>query len=222
MNTNLWGGLIWSLLNDVAVVGDKLHGLIDESSRNLFIQFFMLMRFLLPCIHCRTSYTQYTTETPPTFPLIPWIYAIHNKVNKKLDKPIPFEENIFRRRTIVYTSFGSTNNLYDILVILAFNHDKVEKIKPYQLFMRHLKWVFPLLVKYKNYDPYLADLLTSYKPKYVTSRLPMLKWLTKYNPLELTYEQLITTYGEVIAYKNKEEMEAVCGPLSIGEDPHFK
>lgn len=218
MNTAIWGPLMWSFLNDVATVGDIVHDSLDESSRKLFLQFLTLMKFILPCKYCRESYTQYSGEMPPSFPLKPWLYTIHNKVNKKLDKQFPIEEDIFKRRSIVYSSFGDTNKLWDILFILAMNHDKPDKIEPYRLFFRHLKWLYPTLIKYRRYDPSLSDLLLSYESKHIQSRLAMLKWLSEYNPWNATYKDLVLRYGEAIAYKTRQELYDVCGPLLVGKE----
>ncbi len=85
MNTTKWGPHFWPFLNGIC----KKYT-IDK--RDLYEDFFLSLRDILPCIYCRISYSQYIQEIPISKYLdsctkcMEWIYHLHNKVNDKLEK----------------------------------------------------------------------------------------------------------------------------------------
>lgn len=214
MNTQIWGPLFWQLLNDIAVVADHCYPLVKSDERSKFSNVFILFTKILPCKYCRESYTKFTKEEPPTYPFIEWIYKTHNKVNMKLKRPITLDLSVFKRRCKVYTSFGSTSKLWDLLFILAMNNDGEKKVF-YRRFFNSLKWLYPTLVKFRNYDPTMAALLLDVKDAYLTTKKAMLQWILSHYPHKLSYKDLVLRFGEATAYKTLEEYVQVCGDLLL-------
>ena len=214
MNTQIWGPLFWQTFNDVAVVADELCPKLRTCDQKKFQQFFILFRDVLPCKYCRESFTKFTSEEPPAYPFIDWVHAVHNKVNLKLKRPLTLDLAVFKRRCQVYTSFGGTNRLWDMLFVLAMNND-ASKPKVYSQLFAHLKWLYPALVKYRHYDSSMAKLLLDYNASHIRDKTSMITWLLKHYPVKTTYKDLVLRFGHAVAYKTIEEYAQVCGDLLI-------
>lgn len=75
VNPRIWGPSGWMLLHRMSFCFHNVH----EAK-----QFFMSLRYILPCPKCRESYTTHISAIPlPTrkcdIPM--WVYRIHNRVN---------------------------------------------------------------------------------------------------------------------------------------------
>jgi len=90
MRTRAWGQPMWYSMIFIAM------GYPEDSptyqQRTMYALFFNLLGELLPCNLCRDSYKLYIEEDPveqclnSRRDLVFWIFKIHNKVNKKLQK----------------------------------------------------------------------------------------------------------------------------------------
>jgi len=118
MDPTIWGPLLWHAFHDVAVHADRTSG----PPADLVQAFYQAWIFLLPCKYCRNSYRDFVTGLPPNPPFKPWVYAVHQLVNQKLQKPTTLSYCDFLRRAEVYTAFGSLEDFLTVLYALALNY----------------------------------------------------------------------------------------------------
>ena len=244
MATFLWGPLFWAFINDVAIIMDKQmedevelessskkrskshtksrtnisSGTIKSKKRttvNTNAEFWKLLKYLLPCRYCRESYTVFRRQDPPTFPYTKWVFNLHNKVNKKLDKPL-YSWDQFHRKVQVYHSFSQPNTLWDMLFILAINYDAKTKKVHMQQFFSWLTLFLPRFITVCHYDPKQVQVLI-HPQMNLNSKFSFLTSLAaKYN---ITYhtqhnqEYFIRHYAPAIAHQTPEELALICGPL---------
>jgi hypothetical protein len=96
MQTSKWGNPGWRFLHCLPLCcADNP----SEQERRVLLEFVALLREMLPCKYCRASYSDFIKADPlaahldnPRFgghcqlAVAHWLYELHNKVNKKLDK----------------------------------------------------------------------------------------------------------------------------------------
>jgi hypothetical protein len=95
MNTSTWGPHAWVFLHSVSFNYPKNP---TYEHKKYHKNYFTSLGGVLPCKHCRDSYQVFLKDIPiddyldTRAGLIYWVYQIHDKVNKKLDKEsIPFK-----------------------------------------------------------------------------------------------------------------------------------
>lgn len=83
MNTSSWGPRTWVYTHTVAQN-------YSPKDKNIYKDFFVILKDILPCKYCRASYSEFVKELPidgflgSKEDLTYWFYLIHNKVNDKL------------------------------------------------------------------------------------------------------------------------------------------
>lgn len=205
MSTFIWGPLFWDVMTDMAIRMD-----MEKYPQNQENEIWGALRYILPCKYCRQSYRKFIKADPPTKPYVKWIWALRNKVNTKLEKPL-YEWEKFQRRCHVYSSFSSSATWWDIHFILALNYDPVKKRKAYD------KWfkLIPLMNHLLPYKTFFEILPRSA----LASKIALLRWLTtEYNTqhkITQTMEFFVRKYSHAIAHKTPEELARLCGPLIV-------
>ena len=95
--TNVWGPTGWIFLHSVTfgypmdpIKFDADNNLPEGTTEERYRQFFEQIGFVFPCKYCRESYQEFIKEIPiqteSRASLTKWLYDIHERVNKKLDK----------------------------------------------------------------------------------------------------------------------------------------
>ena len=100
MQTVKWGPSAWKLLHYITFKAPRRPLRLAE--QQVYREFFTLIGDILPCVYCRRSYKQFIHEVPIDVSsgeaMCKWLYLVHNKVNKKLDKTdIPDYREVARR-----------------------------------------------------------------------------------------------------------------------------
>ena len=100
MQTRVWGPAGWLFLHSIAQnypwnPDDQKDDPKEQDKKKKYLQFFELVGDVLPCLYCRNSYREFIKQ-PDTIlnesvmenrkSLSLWLYKLHNKVNKKLEK----------------------------------------------------------------------------------------------------------------------------------------
>jgi len=158
MNPNVWGPIIWNVLNEICYKYDLLE---ERKKQNVLLKgsiksFFQSLQFILPCSKCRKSYIFYQDISPLNFnvSLTQWIYHIHNNVNSKRDTDVFNSElkfDIFVKRLNSYTEIASESNIIDIIFIISFpyiipqNHTPEQKQNRLYMFYIFLKSYIQIL-----------------------------------------------------------------------------
>lgn len=219
MSTFLWGPLFWALMHDVAVITDKHWHSSSPAAREELLSFWSHLRDVLPCKWCRKSYRKFYSLDPPTYPVVNWVWALHNKVNTKLEKPL-FELDKFKRKTHVYSSFSNVNMLWDIHFILALNYEPVKKKQGYRGWLKCISNLVPYLVHDCGYEASSVNAFVNKTDKSLfttalTSKLTLLKWLGQHRDPAKSLDYFVIKYAPAIAHKNTEELLQLCGPLIL-------
>lgn len=146
MDPNVWGPLLWGLMNDVVKNYD--YGAHPPHAREVK-SFFTSLAFLLPCKHCRRSYSTYLADLPieprlQTRTLTCWIWRLHEKVNDKLYKRDRVTLKNFQRRLCATTYSAGPHQLFDFLFMLGVNYDPAERLKRKYMLRLHLALPFVL------------------------------------------------------------------------------
>jgi hypothetical protein len=173
----------------------------SPNRRQLFKEFYTVLKDVLPCIYCRNSYKDFLAQVPidgyldGSQSLLQWTYLIHNLVNKKLrdqgylDEPDP--------------SFAEVLNRYNKLCKAP--NDEVGRWH-----MDSKGWLSPSLnfiaTIVFNYDPKDADKVAGYAKLFdlwprlqVGPEMRALRQIIKRYPPRLESQQsLIEWYFEVI------------------------
>ena len=98
MQTSKWGSRGWKFLHCLPLCcKDEL----NSEQKAVWIEFIELLQKILPCKYCRASYANFIREDTlansfddPKFKghcqlaLAHWLFTLHNKVNKKLEKDL--------------------------------------------------------------------------------------------------------------------------------------
>ena len=84
MDPDVWGPSAWALFHSLA--SNKIPHSLSE-----YKEFFMSLRYVLPCCTCRDNYSGHLAALalPKTVEEMPvWVVKLHNRVNKMKGKPI--------------------------------------------------------------------------------------------------------------------------------------
>lgn len=122
VNVNLWGPPMWRMLHSLSFLPPS----VLQHSATVLIEFIHLLQYLLPCIHCRRSYVTFLRDMPLTVDVLTnaqfseWMYELHNKVNRKLNKPVPTYE-VVHKRYFIRPMNVSVEDVVDIIAYLGLN-----------------------------------------------------------------------------------------------------
>lgn len=90
MKSKEWGPRLWFVIHTFALGYPKNP---SKKIQKEYKQFYMSIKYTLPCAVCRQGYAKFVKELPLTAAvlkdrnsLFKWTVKIHNKVNKKLNK----------------------------------------------------------------------------------------------------------------------------------------
>jgi len=166
MNTGKWGPYGWTLTHSVAANYPMKPTPLDKKT---YKDFYMNLRFILPCIYCRQSFTEYLKKRPLTDvemsnkqTLSKHHYDVHNLVNDKLRNQGHISYNdpafgrIYKRYRTMKTSY-SLPRIWNFIWAVTLNYtDSIEPVKKrhlkvyYRLFFEHLAYLFPGTQKQKR------------------------------------------------------------------------
>lgn len=209
---SIWGPLAWKLFHDIATAGDLPQ---MKPHRQKTAKFFRILKYMLPCVWCRDSFATYLKELPPKYPFTEWVFNMHNKVNKKLERMTPITLDQFKRRAIVYTSFGSTEDLWDLCYIFVMNYNPVHKRNAYKNFFRKLGWWVRYLVETKKYDTSILKLGSPPSEKMLEDKYALLCWLTRRRDAGDKLVSLIKRYAYAMSSSDPSEIWNTCGNLVL-------
>ena len=205
MATFIWGPVFWNIMTDIAIQTDRHWNKMSLTDKKICIQFWALLRDMLPCKWCRKSYRKFFREDPPTYPLKKWFWNLKNKVNTKLEKPhLEFEK--FERRIHVYSSFSCTDTWWDMHFILALNYDQEKKRDVYK------KW-FEMMETLVKFIPHYNIQIKSPPNTIFTSKFTLIRWLSEERGIDTEFA--IRKYAQAIAHNTVEELLQICGPLIL-------
>ena len=93
MQPNYWGPNLWRSIHYIAL-GYPGDAVADAATREAYIGFFMNLWYVIPCLKCAINYKRHImTEMPPIEGfmasgknLFEWTVALHNLVNRELNK----------------------------------------------------------------------------------------------------------------------------------------
>lgn len=139
ISTSLWGSYAWNLLFYI-VCHYKVTSKIDMQ------KFFILLKFILPCCYCRSSYTRLIAITPVKYytksrcDLMYWLFLIKNNVNLKLGKKLV---ETFNKKSLSSGNYCSGfNNYWPFLFAIAANYNRTKRSK-YLSFYNSLAAIHP-------------------------------------------------------------------------------
>ena len=90
LQTKLWGSHMWEAVHSISF-GYPVKP--TEQDKKNYKAFFIVLKFVLPCIFCRRSYSEFIITEPTVLndsvlesreTLTKWVYMLHERVNKKL------------------------------------------------------------------------------------------------------------------------------------------
>ena len=146
MQTAKWGPSAWKLLHYITFKAPRRP--LSPAEQQVYQEFFTLIGDILPCVYCRRSYKEFIQELPIDVSsgeaMCKWLYLVHNKVNKKLDKTdIPSYREVTRR----YRSHSlplNDDTAWIFLYCIAFNSrpDDHQQQQAYQRWYYLLSYVF--------------------------------------------------------------------------------
>jgi hypothetical protein len=88
-SSSFWGPSAWHFLHTMTFNYPERPTIEEQNSAE---QFFLNLSKLLPCAACREHYEKEITKSPPLTSskvlLSSWLVDIHNRINKRLKKPI--------------------------------------------------------------------------------------------------------------------------------------
>jgi hypothetical protein len=109
IQTNVWGPAGWLFLHSIA---QNYPWKPTEDQKKWYMSFFKSIGNVLPCRYCRESYIKFINEPDTNLNvsvmesrklLVHWLYNVHEKVNKKLNKRGATLKSVWNR----YESFRS-------------------------------------------------------------------------------------------------------------------
>lgn len=179
MNVKCWGPTAWFTLHKISA-----NYPINPTPNDikLYYKFFSLLRYILPCKHCRKSYSTYYKELDITNyldsrdNLMYWLYQIHNKVNEKLrnqgylDYKNPSFDSV-KQRYLKSSCSCCSPCFLNTLNCVAFNYNHkqtssvsipglLEQKRMYE-FLHLMRFIIPCQTCKKMYN----DFLNQYPPR---------------------------------------------------------
>lgn len=120
MNPNIWGSSAWLFLHTVTL---NYPVKPSETDKLNYKNFFNSLKYIIPCSYCKHNYNIHINNLPidkflnNKNNLIKWLFHIHNKTNKHLNKPsITFKEFIYKYKSI-YSKKKKCYNYYCLIII---------------------------------------------------------------------------------------------------------
>ena len=116
MNPSFWGNSAWKFLHSITFNYGDENGNPTKKEKTIYKAYFNLVPYILPCDTCRESFLCVVKENPidkhlkNRYSLIKWLYILHNKVNKKLEKDEHSEIN-FKQFYELYQKEQNINNI---------------------------------------------------------------------------------------------------------------
>lgn len=132
METTFWGPSGWKLLHMLAYLYPNDNIRVKKYHKDIYYNFYMHLRKILPCTYCRQSITNFISSLPlkPALDnknlLTKWIFGIHNKVNNKLRRQ--------RYCTYLNPSLNEIDNLYNHRIDEILRNMKRKKVSPLTAF----------------------------------------------------------------------------------------
>ncbi len=131
MNVSRWGPSAWTVLHGLS---DRLPAILSKGQVDFLVDLSRQLESVLPCIYCRQSYSQFYQEVPLERILTYnrpyrilwdwWIWVIHNKVNRKLERAhygfAGLDRSFYRHKTDPEWRAAC----WDFLFTLGFNYDR--------------------------------------------------------------------------------------------------
>ena len=178
MDVQFWGPSGWQLFHLISFEKGNL-----QSKKRLFT----LMKDILPCKFCRESTAQFMKEIPMTSNLARWLYAIHSRVNKKLEdqhkedpqveKPVPappFSEVVLKYKTLLDNPPRYIPGR-DFLLSIAYNYDAETKKEVNKAFWKELIVLFP----FEQYRKHIVEPDLTSRDSYLRSVYDMFSKMEK-------------------------------------------
>lgn len=148
MNTYIWGPQMWRILHTVSFYPANLATASPDYDANVRLLLVSLQN-ILPCSFCRRSYVTFYNKLPslsapyPNADVVPsttdgvrqfsnpseqhfvhWVYQLHNMVNLKLNANCNIITlDCLRKRQVLHPQLCCSDDVWDIIIVLALNHD---------------------------------------------------------------------------------------------------
>jgi hypothetical protein len=212
MATKIWGPLFWNFIHDVANIYDLYWNKWTQKMKQKMMQFWKILKGILPCHYCRQSYKKYYSVSKPQYPFVDWAGELHNKVNEKLGTP-QYDISFLKRKTIVYSSFSHTYTFIDLQFILALNYSRKEKKNVYLKWFRFIPYLLKLMIKEKHYNKDELQCFFQFSEQYLDSKLELLNWLRSCLASHQSLSIFLKKYSKAIAHNHPEEISLICGNL---------
>lgn len=149
MDVKYWGPSGWQLFHMITF----LRGNMEHKQK-----FIKTIQDVLPCKYCRQSTKEFVKELPLDYNLAYWMYKLHDRVNKKLEKqhaedpkveapvPSPPFEEVVKTYTQLVKELPTRKIApgRDFLLSIAYNFDPTEHdVEAHRTFWEELKYVYP-------------------------------------------------------------------------------
>lgn len=164
MSPSIWGPLVWRLLHGFAKIhDDRMVGDKDGSCSSWLAGFLRLLRVILPCQECRSSYAQFLLKSEKEMvkalgngSMMEFVFALHNMVNEKLGRPSfgPFE--LVKRRSEVWDCEALESELLGLCIIVSLNYEANQEPEK-EMAYRDMLTFIPGLARAMWPDSHLAD-----------------------------------------------------------------
>lgn len=194
MQTIQWGPEGWVLFHVVPFYYANRNPRLKQ--KELFKEFYVNLKEVLPCIYCRQSYKNFLEQIPIEksltgfMPLFKWTYKMHNLVNKKLrdqgylDTPDPTLEDVLNRFKAFCVPPDSTNKRWhmdpkrwlnptlNFIATIVFNYDEKEpdKVEGYKKLFK----ILPQLIT--GLEMSVLEEVLKKNPVELSSQDAMIKW----------------------------------------------
>lgn len=158
IDPKIWGSSAWKLLHDIsfhiAYMGDQSLKKNKKDQQKILKEahnFFMTLRYILPCTQCQYSFDVHILHIPfpkKTSDIPRWLFDIHNRVNDTLTHPIT--KPIWDTWVITYPEEMKKHTLRDvwpfIQSVVEVHPDK--DTQGMEMYIKSLHTFFTLLWKY--------------------------------------------------------------------------
>lgn len=134
ISRNIWGPMAWHLLHSFSI--NHKYKLKQNQNHDYYI-FYKTFSYILPCLICSEHYQDYffvhhkmiEKKITRTY-LIKWVFELHNKVNKNLDKPTYtlkkcIEDNIEPNNNIILFFINTIYLGYDYYSMDIYRYDYI-------------------------------------------------------------------------------------------------
>lgn len=173
MSPSIWGPLVWRILHGLAKIYDydTLCTACDSPAKcqHAFAAFLLILKTILPCHDCRSSYSQYMARTSQqlveafaTSEVMLYVFHLHNMVNEKLGKPKfgPFE--LVQRRSEVWDCEAIESELLGLCFIVTLNYNANQEANKEAQYAALPRVIMDVLRAFKRNSRLLATLDSSF------------------------------------------------------------